>query len=41
MLKQFGAFTIFATIFAAIVNLAFWLGLIYGAFKIAQHFGVI
>ncbi len=37
MFTRFGFFAFFAII----LNLAFWLGLIYGAFKIAQHFGVI
>ncbi len=37
MFKQFG----FLAVLAIILNLAFWLGLIYGAFRIAQHFGAI
>jgi hypothetical protein len=33
----FGAFAVFSVI----INLAFWLGLAYGLFAIAQRFGVI
>lgn len=32
-----GAFAMFSVI----INLAFWLGLLYGAFWIAQRFGVL
>jgi len=37
MFKQFG----FMVVFAVVINLAFWLGLAYGVFAIARHFGVL
>ncbi len=37
MFKQFG----FMAVVVVVINLAFWLGLIYGAFYIARHFGVL